>query len=170
MTVRRAGLAFGRFYPQHMNGPYADHILDASDVCSNCFRRVRVERVDPVRGSLTRELDSHLERNERRTTIGYGPSEAVSESKGTFCECGVEGTHERLWDPTLVAGEHFRDLVKAAVTTLEEKDVGIKRKETIMYALSHWREHDDVDKALGMALEAGIVAAAAADDRREVSV
>lgn len=149
-----------------MHGPYADHILDASDVCSNCFSKNRLERVDPVRGTIHRELDSHLERDPQRTEIGYGPSEAMSDSKGVFCTCGVEGPFERFWDPTEVSEERFRDLVKNAIRTLEEKDVEIRRKETIMYALSHWHEHDDVDQALATALDAGIVAAAAGGDRQ----
>lgn len=148
-----------------MQGPYGDHILDASDVCSNCFRLVRQERVDPVRVGLTRELDSHLERDPRRTTIGYGPHECPPRSKGVFCECGVEGSFERLWDPTAVDEDRFKQLVKVALRTLEEKDVRIKRKETVMYAISHWREHGDVDRALATALEAGVVAAVAGDGR-----
>ena len=146
-----------------MDGPYADHLLDAADVCSNCFRRVRLERVDQVRGGLTRQLDSHLERHPRRTSIEFAPHEIPARSKGVFCECGVEGAFERLWDPTAVDEERFKSLVKAAIRTLAEKDVTIKRKETVMYALSHWREHNDADKALAAALDAGIVAAAASD-------
>lgn len=148
-----------------MQGPYADHILDASDVCSNCFCKTRVERVDPVRGGITRELDSHYARDPLRTEIGYGPSEAMSESKGVFCNCGVEGSFERLWDPDAVDEDHFKRLVKTAITTLERKDVTLRRKETVIYALSAWRDKGDVDKALSSALEAGIVTAAAAGDR-----
>lgn len=144
-----------------MQGPYADHILDASDVCSNCLRVNRLERVDPVRGGLSRELDSHLERHPRRTTIEFGPHECPPQSKGVFCECGVEGAYERLWDPTDVDEERFKALLKRALRTLEERGVTIKRKETVVYALSHWREYGDVDQALATALEAGLVAAAA---------
>ena len=150
-----------------MHGPYADHILDASDVCSNCFSRVRVERLDPARSGLGHELESHLARDPRRTEIGYGPSEAMSDSKGVFCKCGVEGAHERLWDPTDVDEGQFRALLKAALRSLEHKDVTLRRKEAAMYALSHHREHDDVDRALANALEAGVVAAVASGDDRD---
>ncbi|ELZ05576.1 hypothetical protein [Natrialba aegyptia] len=153
-----------------MDGPYAQHLLDASDVCSNCLRKNRVERIDPVRGGLVTELDSHLSRDETRTSVGYGPADCVSEQKGVFCECGVEGAFERLWDPTAVAEDEFKTLVKAALATLAEKDVTVRRKETVMYALSHYRDHGNVDRALASALDAGIVAAAAAgnDDRDQV--
>jgi len=162
----------------HMNGTqtgggrkngstaYEDHILDSKDVCSNCFEIIRVDRVDPVRGGMTRELDSHLERDRRRTSVEYAPHEIPSRSKGVFCNCGCEGAHERLWDPTDVDREQFRTLLKSALQTLEHKDVTLRRKETAMYALSHFDDHGDVDKALSAALEAGIVAAVASRGER----
>ena len=149
-----------------MNGPYAAHILDASDVCSNCLRLVKHERVDPIRGGLSRQLDAHLERDRRRTSVDYGPHECPPRSKGVFCHCGCEGAHERLWDPTDVDEQRFKALLKAALRTLEEKDVTLRRKETAMYALSHFDDHGDVDKALSVALEAGIVAAVASRGER----
>ena len=143
-----------------MRGPYADHLLDAADVCSNCLAKNRHERIDPIRG-LGDELDSHYERDEHRTEIGYGPADVVSEQKGVFCQCGVEGSHERIWDPDDVDREKFKELVKAALRTLAEKDVTIRRRETVRYALSHFDDHVDVDQALANAIDAGIVAAAA---------
>ena len=149
-----------------MNGPYADHLLDSADVCSNCLRKNRVERIDPVMGDgLGNDLDSHYERDENRTEIGYGPADVVSEQKGVFCSCGVEGAHERIWDPQDVSREKFRELVKAAIRTLDEKDVTVRRRETVRYALSHFSEHGDVDRALANAIDAGIVAAVASGSR-----
>ena len=147
-----------------MEGPYADHLLDASDVCSNCLALTRQERVDPVRGSLTRELDASLERDPRRTSVEFGPHEIPSRSKGVFCECGVEGVHERLWNPDDVGEGRFRELLKRAIATLEEKDVTIRRKRAIGHALQAYRHGDDVDEALAAGIEAGIVAAVAAGD------
>ena len=145
-----------------MQGPYADYILDARDVCSNCFRKNRVARVDPVRGGLGRdELDSHYERDRRETTVEYAPHDIPHRSKGVFCACGVEGSHERLWDPTDVERAQFKRLLQNSIRALERKEVSIKRKEAAMYALSHFDEHDDVDRALATGLELGIVAAAA---------
>lgn len=148
-----------------MQGPYADHLLDARDVCSNCLRKNRVERVDPVmsRNGLRHELDSHYSRDRRRTSIEYHDGgDEPTKAKGVFCECGVEGSHDRLWNPEDVDRESFKTLLTAAVATLEEKGVSIKRRETLMYALGHFDEVGDVDKALATALDAGIVAAAAA--------
>ena len=152
-----------------MRGPYAAHLLDAADGYSNCLLKNRVERIDPVRGDgLGNELDSHYSRHEHRTEIGYGPADVVSEQKGVFCDCGVEGSHERIWDPDDVEREKFKELVKAALRTLAEKDVTIRRRETVRYALSHFDDHGDVDQALANAIDAGIVAAAAG--RSEVTV
>jgi len=151
-----------------MQGPYADHILDARDVCSNCFRRIRVERVDPVmsRSGLRHELDSHYSRDQQTTEVDWHDGEpAPAHSRGVFCECGVEGAFERLWDPDDVDRERFRELLVTAVATVERKGVALKRRETLRYALSHFSEHADVDKALSLALEAGIVAEAASEDR-----
>lgn len=140
-----------------MNGPYADHILDSSDVCSNCHRQVRVERVDPVRGGLGGELDSSLERDKQRTEIGYGPADRVSDVKGVFCSCGVEGVHDRIWaDDGDVDDEMFRDLLKATIRTLERKDVDIDRQALAAHALQHWRDGDGVDESLSVAVDVAI--------------
>jgi len=152
-----------------MQGPYADHLLDARDVCSNCFRKNRVERVDPVmsRSGLRHELDSHYSRDRRETTVDYHDGgDEPPKSKGVFCNCGVEGTFDRIWDPTDVDRERFKKLLKNAVVTLDRKGVSIKRKETLRYALSHFDDHHDVDKALATAIDCGIMAeAVGAPDR-----
>lgn len=149
-----------------MQGPYADHILDASDVCSNCFRVVSVERVDPVMGDgLGHELDSHYSRHKRETSVEFHDSEPEpTQAKGVFCKCGVEGSHERLWEPGDVDRDRFADLLKSAIRSVATKGVALKPDETISYAVSHWREHDDVDRALATALDAGVVAAAASPE------
>lgn len=153
-----------------MQGPYADHLLDASDVCSNCLRKNRVERVDPVMGGgLGVDLDSHYSRDQRRTTVEYHDGgDEPTQAKGVFCECGVEGSHERLWNPTAVDRERFKELLKAAVQTLRAKDVSLKQKETLMYALSHYDDHGDADRALATGIDCGIMAEAVgtADDDR----
>jgi hypothetical protein len=146
-------------------GPYADYILDARDVCSNCFRRIRVERVDPVmsRDGLRHELDSHYSRHQRNTTREHHDSDPeVTHCDATFCQCGIEGSHERLWRPDDVDRERFRRLLKRAVKTVEGKGVALRRKETIMYAIQHFKNDADADKAISAGMEAGIVAEVAA--------
>jgi len=150
-----------------MNGPYADHILDASDVCSNCFRTVRVERLDPTRNGFAGELESHFERRRQNTVIGYGPAESVTNIKGVFCECGVEGAHERLWDPTDIQEPKLKRLIKNMIRTLRRKEVALKPKETAAYILHVWSETDDVDRAMSKGIEMGIVAQAASDTTQE---
>lgn len=149
-----------------MQGPYADHLLDASDVCSNCLRLIRLERVDPTKGGLARELDSHLERHPTRTSIEFAPHEIPHQSEGTFCTCGVEDVNHRLWDPDDVGEERFRKLVKRAAQTLGEKDVTRRRKTFVAYALQAFRHGDNADEALAAGLEAAIATAASQQEAR----
>ena len=136
--------------------PYQEHILDAPDVCSNCLRKNRQDRVDPVRGGLGRELDSHYERDPRRTTVEFAPHEIPARSKGVFCRCGVEGPHDRVWHPDDVDREQFKDLLVASVATLEQKGVGIDRRETLAQALHAFDQGADVDHALYHAINYGL--------------
>jgi len=153
-----------------MNGVFAERVLDANDVCRNCFARNRVERVDPTRGGLGGQLDSHYSRHEERTEIGYGPADAVSDQKGVFCQCGVEGAHERVWDAAGYA--RYKGFVAAAVTALEEKGVDVRRQTAVAVALQGFRDAVDgrllpvvesatVDRLLSTAVSAGVAAASA---------
>ena len=148
-----------------MQGPYGEHLLDAGDVCQNCFRQVRLER-EQTQTSTNQPVSAELSPSVREpveTTIEYAPHRLPAQSKGTFCGCGVEGTYERLWNPTDISRERFKELLKAALQTLEAKGVTLRRKETAMYCLSHFDEHEDADRALANGIDAGIVAAAACD-------
>jgi len=151
-----------------MHGPYADHILDARDVCSNCFRHVRVERVDPVmsRDGLRHALDSHYSRKRRTTTREYHDSDpAVTHAEATFCRCGVEGTHERLWSPTDLSRVRFKELLKQVIRTLSHKGIQFsdeRKREVVAYALRSFDDNKDADQAFGEAIEMGIVAQASA--------
>jgi len=158
-----------------MQGPYADHLLDARDVCSNCLRVNRVERVDPVMssGTLTHELDSHYSRDRRRTAVEYHDGgDEPTQAKGVFCSCGVEGAYERVWNPASVSRKRFKDLLTSAVASLERKGVSLDRRETLMYSLSHFDDHGDVDKALATGIDCGIMAEAvgSSDQDREHEV
>ena len=159
-----------------MNGAYADHILDASDVCANCLRVIRVERVDPTRDGMIREYESHYERHPHTTEIAYGPADSVSNVKGVFCDrCGTEGpyTDDRVWtseradDGTridTVDDARFEELVKQAIATLDYKGVSIQPHDFAAHALQQRKDGATVDEALGAATEAAIVASAARDD------
>jgi hypothetical protein len=145
-----------------MQGTYADEILDDSSVCSNCFRQIRVDRIDPHRSdTLNEEWVTRSERHKRNTTIEYGPADRVSEQKGTFCQCGVESARERIWSDEDVDADRFRGLIQHVIETLEAKGVTLKRQETAAYALQARRDGTAVDAALAQAVDAGIVAAVA---------
>jgi hypothetical protein len=155
---------------------YDEHVLSASDVCANCLRVIRVERVDPTRDGMIREYESHYERHPRNTEIAYGPAENVSNVKGVFCDrCGTEGpyTDDRIWtseradDGTridTVDDARFETLVKQAISTLDFKGVSIQPRDFAAHALQERRDDATVDEALGAATEAAIVASAARDD------
>lgn len=165
MTVRKDGEDSCLF--STMEGPYADHILDARDVCSNCFRRNRVERVDPVMSrGLRHELDAHLSRRKQMTTREHHDSDPKpTNCDATFCVCGIEGSHHRMWDPTDIGRSTFKTLLTRGLETLGEKGISFSRnrkKEIIGYALTEFDDSGDADKALSKALEMGIVAKASA--------
>jgi hypothetical protein len=138
-----------------MQGIYADLVLDSSDVCSNCFRQVRVERIDPTREGFAGEYEAHYERKKQTTTIEYAPHDIITRSKGVFCECGCESAYERLWDPTDVAKPRLRELLKNIIRTLDAKGVSLKPKKTMAYVLHCWSETDDVDKSLSKGMKWG---------------
>ena len=148
-----------------MSEAYQEHILNASDVCSNCLRVIRIERVDPTRDGMVREYESHYERHRRNTEIAYGPADSVSNVKGVFCDrCGTESAHDRIWRSEDVDDDRFETLVKQAIATLGHKRVSIQPQDFAAHALQQRRDGATVDEALGAATEAAIVASAARTD------
>jgi hypothetical protein len=152
-----------------MSDPYNDHILGARDVCSNCFRLIRQEHVSPIRkGDRTRDSGrwtTTFDRIRRRTEVDFADvGDNPTHAKGTWCRCGVESARERIWDEADIDKARFKDLLLNALQTLDEKNVTLRRKETAAYALQAFISGGDgVDAALAEAVDAGIVAAAAAD-------
>jgi len=161
-----------------MHEAYQDHLIGASDVCSNCLRTIRVERVDPSRSGMTREFESYMTRHKHHTTIDYGPADRVAEEKGTFCtHCGTESPYDRIWedvdfaDPELPAGEQkFKDLCKSAMRSLEAKGVSIDRHAFATAALSNYDKHKPIDECLGAATEHAIVVGAMGQRTKRQSV
>ena len=143
--------------------PYEDHLLGARDVCSNCLRLIRVERLDPTRNGFGHELEETYERRRETTEVAYGPSDAVSESKGVFCACGVESARERIWQAPDIDRERFKALLKHALRTLALKDVTLKRKEAAAYALQAFDDGAGPDAAIAEGVESGVVAAVASE-------
>lgn len=144
---------------------YDEKILQARDICANCHQRVRVERVDPILGDGEQDVDAEYARHRRRTTVEYGPSETVSESKGTFCTCGVEdhAVKDRVWsDP--IPREKFEDLLKATLRSLGEKGVTLDRHRAAAVALGEYKDGADADAALSRGVEIGLAVSTARGD------
>lgn len=146
-----------------MQGPYADHILDAKDVCINCFQLIREERVDPMRTGPDGEYETSLTRRDETTEIGFGPARTPSESKGVFCECGVESAHDRIWSYTEPDRDHFGDLLQNAIRTLELKGVTVDRKSLATSAIAAWKAGYNVDGAIEYGLDAALATTASTD-------
>lgn len=142
-----------------MTGPYHDHIIGAPDVCNNCFRVIRVERVDPSRSGIGREYETSFERHRRHTDVDFGPAEVPPESKGVFCECGVESARDRVWGYAELPESRFKTLLQHALETLEHKDVSIDARRMAEVALAAWRAGHNVDSALEAGLDAGLARA-----------
>lgn len=183
MTARRDGARPGGvqlFANNPMQGPYAEHLLDAVDVCRNCLRLVRVERLDPTTADGGDAMDSFYERRRVTTEVDYGPAATVSEQKGVFCsECGLEDPNERVWtdrdfhDPGLPLDEdRFGELCKNAMRSLERKGVSIDRHAFATTALARYRDHRSIDVCFDEATDHGIVSAAmeSANERQPARV
>lgn len=141
-----------------MQDAYGEYILDARDVCSNCFRRIRVDRVDAVRGDgLGHELDTRATRDVQTTTVDHHDLDPEpAHSQGTFCDCGVEGAHDRLWNPDAVSEAQFKTLLTRAAITLAQKGISLSRETLLEVAYRTWRAEDNVDDALAAGIEAAI--------------
>lgn len=122
---------------------FKERLLQAVNVCSNCFGLSRVEREKPPepktsRHPISNELLSiapqRWARNDQKTNIGYVTSACVSGSKTIFCDCGVRGSYSRERSE-FVDRERFRELLKQAIRTLEAKGVSIAREHAIKRAL-----------------------------------
>lgn len=135
---------------------YEDRLLGAPDVCNNCFCLIRVERIDPVRTGIGRAYESTYERNPRTTTVEYAPADTISDEKGVFCTCGVEGARDRVWEAADVDRERFRTFVKAVLWTLEAKGLSIHRQRASESALQRFADGAAVDDALAAGVSAGL--------------
>jgi len=141
--------------------PFHEHLLEAPDVCANCFSLIREERVDPTRSGFGRDYESTYTRRRETTEIGYGPARTPSESKGVFCQCGVEShrVQHRVWDYTELSRERFKQLLQNAVRTLERKGVTIAQKTLVGHAIQAYDAGANVDGAIEAGLDAGLAVA-----------
>lgn len=144
---------------------YQEHVLNAPDVCSNCFRLVRVERERPASGF--RPAETFYARNQATTSVEHPPADTVSESEAVFCECGVESAFDRTWNWRDVDRERFRTMLKHLLQSAERKGLSIARQPAAAHALASHEQHrerdgaqvrvvSDVDAALADGLLAGL--------------
>lgn len=150
-------------------GPYRDLIYNGNDVCRNCLRLVRRERIDPVRGTVGVEYEESLERDPRTTVVAFGPGESISDHKGVFCECGCEGVFTDWRDETDVDREKFKELATNLIRTLDAKGVTVNREETVGMAFERWRDGDPIDEAFARGVDHGLAVATrrGTDDERQ---
>jgi hypothetical protein len=150
-----------------IEGPYEEQILDAVDVCSNCFRIRMVERIGKARsrGTLDDEFTAHFERRKQTTEIAYGPAESVTDQKGVFCtDCGTESPHHRVWDADDIDKERFKGLIVNLEATLRQKGVDLKRETMARVALQAFEvDERGPDESLSVAVDAGTIASVAHD-------
>lgn len=142
---------------------YQEHVLNAPDVCSNCFAIVREERdslkptsqynaaaleeldvVDrPGSSSLVRE--SYWGRDPRHTTVSFFPAERAGDCKQVFCECGVASAFDRFWTWRDVSRERFKQLLQNLLRSTDRKGLSLARQPTAAHALAAFDDHPHPD-------------------------
>lgn len=134
---------------------FQDHVLNAPDCCSNCFRLAREERVnvvptDFVDAAVLTDVPtgdtengravvqgSHYGRSIEFTSAEYPTTDIPSDSRRVFCRCGVASVFHREWSDArlLEDRDRFRELLKHLTRTLDRKGVSHDRKTLFAVAL-----------------------------------
>jgi len=161
-----------------MNDAYEEHLFDASDVCRNCLRRIRVERVDPVRSGMGVEYESHMTRHDRHTEVDHGPAESVTDQQGTFCtHCGTESAFDRIWDDVDFADPVLPSAKSGSAISPRTPCGRSKRKASRSTATPSRRRHSRTGtttarsmSTLGAATEHAIVVAAMGSGEQAVTL
>lgn len=151
--------------PDEIHEVFQEEVLNAGDVCSNCFRLVRVERPEDERESsdprsATSVQRSRYQRQDRNTVIAHGPAERASASIGTFCECGCESAYHRIRrDDACPVRDRFHDLAANALRALEAKGIHPSRREFSLGAWGEYLSSGDVDAAISAGIRRGLARA-----------
>lgn len=154
-----------------MHDLFQERVLNSPAVCRNCYRTVRVERVRAETGRFDSAHESSRYARERRnTSIEFAPAETASDSKGVFCECGVESAFDRVWDDADVDRERFRAFIKAVLRSLERQGIALDRHRAAARALQAWDDDATVDEALSAGVAQGLAVAQTHDGPSQVPV
>lgn len=116
---------------------FQERVLNAADTCSNCLGLIREERaqVPPAERRRNRTYPSaKYARRMDRTTVEHVPSSSLTESKTIFCSCGCTTSYDR-YRSEIVGPERFRELLKQAIHTVEQKGVTLSREHAVKRAL-----------------------------------
>lgn len=123
-----------------MTNQFQQELLNASDVCSNCF------------GRLHRDGGWFRERVRWRTVVDEVPYLHVNvrDQEQLFCECGAGGAFVRIWEDDDVWGQRFRELLTNALVTALHKGI-IDRDDVAPIsrtAWEGWKRGLDINDAL----------------------
>lgn len=93
---------------------FQETILNAHDVCSNCFRQRRREVVQP-----TTDGDHHYFERTPHLNTAHVPDVPAASSRRVYCECGADSAYTRQWTDEDVDRERFKAFVKRVIRTLD---------------------------------------------------
>lgn len=141
VTNRRDGLQcqhslFSLPMSTEIPSTFQERVLNAPDVCSNCFGIIREEHeIVPLKQRKRNRTypTQKYTRYRRRTTVDHLPDVEPTHDHATFCECGTPGAFDRYRDE-IVGAERFRELLKTAIRTIEKKGVSLSREHAVRRA------------------------------------
>lgn len=126
-----------------MYPPFQEHVLNAPDVCSNCFRTIRRERAHTESRTLRGDVSvtkSAFTRVRQTTSVEYPPGRTATDSIAVFCDCGTESAFDRVWSELDIDRDRFRTLIKHLLRTLDRKAVSVDRQALAAHALAAFDE------------------------------
>lgn len=151
---------------------FQEHVLNAPDVCNNCFQTIRRERSrttsSTLRSDVTAEKSAYT-RVRQTTEIDHVPGGLPSQSITVWCECGTQSAFDRWWDDgddRCLRMSVFKALLKQSIYALERKSVTLNRRTVIETAIHQYRRNHDVNEALAEGVKSGITTAVASESPR----
>lgn len=157
---------------------FQERVLNAVDVCSNCFGLIREER-ETVPSQLQKQNRTYptarYARVQDRTSVEHVPDSEPMHSRVTFCDCGCTSSFDRFRDE-IVSPDRFRELLRTAIETVESKGVSLSRQHAINRAMSlglatetRFPTHS-ADEAIAEGIEFGVSMAAVQSSTPTISV